>query len=111
MGDAKLAGACGIYCGSCEFLGGSCAGCGHIEGKPFWTAEMELEACPLYDCCVNKKELEHCDLCDELPCGMFNEFHDPTLSPEQAKQSVLERGDALRLRKELGTAKWLESMP
>ena len=35
MDDARLAAACGIYCGGCEHLEVRCTGCGGVEGKPF----------------------------------------------------------------------------
>ena len=108
MDDARLAAACGIYCGGCEHLEVRCTGCGSVEGRPFWTSEMKLEACPLYKCCAIDRGLEHCGMCAELPCAMFLDFHDPTLSPEEAQRSVREREQALRSRREIGTEKWLE---
>jgi len=110
MIDTNLAPACGLYCGNCEFLGDKCKGCGHEEGKPFWTEIMKMDACPLYDCCISKKDMEHCGLCDELPCGTFLSFQDPALSPEEAKQSLLKRQNDLFRRKEIGTERWLEEI-
>ncbi len=109
MSDRNLAAACGLYCGPCQYLGNKCNGCGHEKGNPFWTSHAKVEICPLYDCCVNRKKLEHCGLCPELPCTMFKEFHDPSLSPEEAKKSVLARQSELMRRKVVGTDKWLES--
>ncbi len=106
--DEVLVGPCGIFCGDCEYLGESCAGCGLVEGKPFWTRDVEMAICPLYDCSVRNKRLEHCGLCEELPCELFRGFHDPALSPEEAERSVRERVDALHDRREMGTAAWLE---
>ena len=60
---------------------------------------MNIEVCPLHDCCVNKKHLEHCGLCDELPCETFSAFHDPALSPEEAKEAVVSRRDDLVKRR------------
>jgi hypothetical protein len=110
MVDVKLAAACGLYCGSCEYLEEKCAGCGHIAGKPFWTAEFGVAVCPLFACCVGEKNLEHCGECAELPCKLFLEFHDPALSPEEAEASVRERREQLLKRKEMGTEKWVELM-
>lgn len=110
MADGNLAASCGLYCGSCEYLEDKCSGCGHIAGKPFWTAEFGVEVCPLYACCVNDKRLEHCGECAELPCKLFLEFHDPALSPEEAEASVRERREQLLARKEMGTEKWVELM-
>lgn len=107
MIDNALAPVCGLYCGTCEYLEKQCQGCGKVEGKPFWTTQMKVEVCPLYDCCINKKQLEHCGLCDEPPCKTFTDIYDPSLSPEEAKKSVLARQNELAKRKEIGTEKWL----
>jgi hypothetical protein len=103
MGDENLASVCGLYCGSCEYYKKTCEGCGNVKGKPFWTILMKVETCPLYDCCINKKQLEHCGLCDDLPCETFTNFHDPSLSQEEAKQAVLNRQNELIKRKEIST--------
>ena len=108
MTDKNLAPVCGLYCGGCEYYKKTCVGCGNVKGKPFWTTLMKVETCPLYDCCINKKQLEHCGLCEELPCETFNKFHDPSLSPEEAKQAVLKRQNELIKRKEISTENWLE---
>ena len=108
MEDVNLAPVCGIYCGACEYLNERCRGCGHEKGKPFWTSQVKLDVCPLYDCCVNRKHLEHCGLCNELPCDTFNQFHDPALSAEEARQSIIDRWNDLLRRKEIGTQRWLE---
>ena len=51
MSDSNLAPVCGLYCGTCTFLGSQCRGCGHVEGRPFWTSQMKIALCPLYDFC------------------------------------------------------------
>ena len=108
MPDNNLAPVCGIYCGTCEYLGEQCQGCGAVEGKPFWTAQVNLAVCPLYDCCISRKQLEHCGLCGEFPCNTFLELRDPSLSEEEAERALLERQNDLLRRKEVGTQKWLE---
>ncbi len=107
MLDKNLAPPCGLFCGTCEHLNDNCKGCGHQKGKPFWVSLMAISTCPLYDCCVNKKGLEHCGLCNELPCQLFNSFHDPALNPEEAKKSVISRQKELLERKKIGTKQWL----
>ena len=106
--DKNLAPVCGLYCGTCEYFNNQCQGCGNVEGKPFWTVQMEVEACPLYDCCVNQKQLEHCGLCNEFPCKTFTDLRDPSLSDEKAKQALHARENELLKRKKIGTEKWLE---
>ena len=105
--EPTLAASCGIYCGGCEILDKDCTGCGQVHGKPFWTEKFDMEVCLLYDCCVNKKQLEHCGLCDELPCDTFLKFYDPALTEEEAEQSVRDRVFELLKRKENGTQDWL----
>ena len=69
---------------------------------------MNVEACPLYNCCVNTKQLEHCGLCNELPCKTFLELRDPALSDEEAQNALIARQNELRKRKEVGTEQWLK---
>ena len=103
-----LTAACGVYCGNCEHLVNKCQGCGNVQGKPFWTTQFGVEICPLYGCCVNRKQLEHCGLCDEFPCELFNSLRDPSLSDEEAEKVLQERQKNLSLRKEIGTEAWLK---
>jgi len=103
-----LAAACGLYCGDCEYLEGTCQGCSQVKGRPFWTEQFDMEVCPLYGCCVNQKALEHCGLCDDFPCDLFTSLRDPALSDEEAEQSLQKRQKDLRLRKEIGTEAWLK---
>ena len=109
MPDSNFAAVCGLYCGDCTFLGNQCRGCGYVEGRPFWTSQVRLAVCPLYDCCVNQKQLEHCGLCNEFPCAAFNELRDPSLSDEEAEGALRIRQRELVLRKEIGTESWLKN--
>ena len=103
-----MAAVCGLFCGACEHLGTKCGGCDNKEGKPFWTAMMNVESCPLYNCCVNTKQFEHCGLCSELPCETFLSLGDPNLSDEEAEKAVVARQSDLLKRKEVGTEQWLK---
>jgi hypothetical protein len=78
-----------------------------MQGKPFWTTMFKLDVCPLYDCSVNQRKLEHCGLCSEFPCEIFTSLRDPSLSDEEAEQSLRQREKDLRRRKEIGTEAWL----
>jgi hypothetical protein len=106
--DVNLASVCGLFCGECEHLETKCRGCGNQKGKPFWATLMNVEACPLYSCCVNTKHLEHCGECTEFPCKTFLEMRDPSLSPEEAEKALQARQNELIKRKEIGTQKWLQ---
>jgi hypothetical protein len=108
MLDKNLAPVCGLYCGTCSFYQKQCQGCGNVKGKPFWTSQIKVEICPLYDCSINKNKIEHCGLCSQLPCKTFTSFYDPSLSPEEAKKAVCERQNELIERKNIGTQKWLQ---
>jgi hypothetical protein len=110
MTDKNLAPPCGLLCQSCPFYGKNCPGCGHVEGKPFWTKEYHIPVCPIYNCSVNQKKLEHCGECDELPCEIFLELKDPNVSDEEFQKSLNERQTRLRERKEKGTRAWLRDL-
>ena len=98
MKDEKLEAPCGILCVSCHFLGKNCPGCGYVEGKPFWTEEYHIEVCPIYNCSVNQKKLEHCGMCAELPCEIFLELKDPNVSDDEFQKSLKDRQDNLKKR-------------
>ncbi|MEN8155290.1 MAG: DUF3795 domain-containing protein [Acidobacteriota bacterium] len=110
MSDINYTPPCGLYCGDCEYLGKQCKGCGYVEGKPFWTIHVPTGICPIHDCCRNQKELEHCGLCEELPCKIFLELRDPDISDEDFERSLKTREEALRRRAEIGTNKWLQEI-
>jgi len=109
--EIELAAACGLYCGDCEILGDKCQGCGRVHGKPFWIKLFELEACPVYNCCVNQHHLEHCGLCEEFTCETFTSLRDPSLSDQEFEQSLRDKQQVLMLRKEIGTEAWLTEKP
>ena len=98
--EKDLAAACGLYCGECEYIEKQCHGCANVQGKPFWTAQFGVEVCPLYDCCVAQKRLEHCGLCHDFPCETFNSLRDPSLSDEEAEQALNMRRNNLMGRKD-----------
>jgi len=107
MEDRALAAPCGIYCGACEFLGGQCAGCVAVAGRPFWTEQVPEKVCPIFDCCVDTEGLEHCGLCDTFPCKTFLELRDPSMSDEEAERALADRQAALLRRSQVGTETWL----
>lgn len=106
--SVNYAAACGLYCGDCEFLDDRCAGCNNAKGNPFWIDMDDRDACGLYDCCVNRKNLEHCGFCGDLPCESFLSQRDPALSDEEFEESLKQRQKDLIRRKEAGTAAWLK---
>ena len=110
MSDIKHAPVCGYYCGDCHFLGETCSGCGYVSGRPFWTVEMPGGICPIYECCVNLKQLEHCGVCPDLPCRIIHELRDPDMNDSQFQESIDQRLKNLSRRVETGTEAWLEEM-
>ena len=100
MSDLKQSTICGLFCSDCKFIGNKCEGCNNIKGNPFWTKFMGIDICPMYDCCVNSKKLEHFGLCNEFPCEVFKqmESNDPNISSEEAEQSLEKRITVLNKR-------------
>lgn len=87
---------CGVNCDGCQFeegCGGSCHSC---QGKPFYLAEIGVKVCPLYDCPVNQKGYKTCGECSELPCQMFYDWKDPSMTEEAHIQSIHERVKILK---------------
>jgi hypothetical protein len=108
MAEANLAAVCGIYCGGCNYLDGTCKGCSAERGKVFWTKSEEIpwDVCPIWECCGEQKRLEHCGLCSDFPCGTYLDLKDPS-NPEadlHKQQSI----ESLKHRTEVGTKRWLE---
>jgi hypothetical protein len=103
-----LAAPCGIYCGHCHHFGKICKGCDFEVGRPFWADRINADICLIYKCCIFDKKLEHCGLCDELPCELFYKLRDPSLNGKDSEISISARKNDLKLRKRIGTEKWLE---
>ena len=108
MNDVNYAPVCGIFCGDCEYLNKDCRGCGYEEGKAFWTNMMPSKICPLYDCCRNNNNLEHCGLCDDFPCKTFLDLRDPNMSDDEFQKSLALRQKELKRRVDIGTSNWLK---
>ena len=108
MAEINLAAVCGIYCGRCEYLDEMCKGCGAEKGKVFWTKSEEIpwDTCPIWKCCIEERQLEHCGLCSDLPCDTYLELRDP--NDPQADLHKRECIESLKHRAEVGTTGWLE---
>ena len=88
---------CGINCGeyeACQAAG--CSDCNSIQGKPFYIKDFGMETCPLYDCPVNQKGYATCGECSELPCNIYYDWRDPSMSDEEHLNSINERVDRLK---------------
>jgi len=79
-----------------ELVNKPCRGCNAEEGRLFWTKYLGLEICPIYNCCVNVKQFDHCGQCVELPCDIFFSTKDPSMSDEVFNQTMQQRMEVLR---------------
>ena len=82
---------CGVNCRECAIFEISCAGCREISGKVYWAEYIDSDTCPLYDCCVRQKGLEHCGRCEELPCQLFFDTQDPSASDKEHREGIKQR--------------------
>jgi hypothetical protein len=92
---------CAAMCETCnknneEFAEKPCKGCGEEKGKLFWTKYLGLDTCPIYHCCVNKKQLKHCGECAQLPCDIYFNTKDPSMSEEEHQKNIQDRVQALK---------------
>lgn len=53
-------------------------------GKPFWTELFDADVCPVYDCCIRERGLEHCGQCPGLICERFTRYREPAIDDELA---------------------------
>jgi len=90
---------CAVACIECnkheELKNNPCKGCNAMEGKLFWTKFLGLDTCPIY-VCVKEKQLKHCGECAELPCKIYFEMKDPSISDERHQQGIKDRVAVLK---------------
>jgi len=87
---------CGVKCKECP-LAEKCGGtCHDLAGAPFYVKDFGLEVCPIYDCAVNKRGLETCATCDELPCQIYSDWRDPEMTDQAHLDSITERVKTLK---------------
>ena len=90
---------CGQDCRKCSYYQKDCKGCMVTDGVPFWANSIGMEICPIFDCAVNKKEVEHCGNCVKYPCDTYLNLRDPSISEEEWQKSLSERKANLMMRK------------
>ena len=79
---------CGINCDACP-LNEQCGGaCQQTCGKPFYIKAFGVEQCPIYDCSVNKHGYTTCGECTLVPCQLFFDWRDPSMSEEEHKKAI-----------------------
>ncbi|MDR0437048.1 MAG: DUF3795 domain-containing protein [Bacteroidales bacterium] len=91
---------CSIACVECnssheELQKNPCKGCNAEKGQIFWTKFMGLDTCPIYSC-ATEKQLTHCGKCTELPCNIYFEMKDPSISDERHQQGIMDRVEVLK---------------
>lgn len=79
----KIISCCGVVCSECNYFPNDCSGCPKIKGIAFWLQFTGESICATYHCCIEKKGLEHCGQCLELPCNLYYEGNDPTKTVEE----------------------------
>ena len=89
---------CGLDCGDCVHVKEGCRGCNAEKGAPFWCSFASVSVCPVYACCVGERRLEHCGLCDEMPCGRFTQIKDPNTTEEEDRECLKARVAVLKRR-------------
>lgn len=99
MAKKRIETVCGYSCSDCDHHGNECRGCESTQGKPFWTHFVEIDTCPIYDCCINDRMLPHCGKCPDLICERFTRFKDPGLSEDEAQAALRRMEQDLRARK------------
>ena len=81
--------ACGTDCSACPLLGHPCIGCNKACGKVFHMPEGR--PCDIYACCVNKHRFATCASCDQVPCQIWRDTRDPSMTDEQFKENINNR--------------------
>ncbi len=92
----KVISCCGMVCSDCKSFPNECKGCPEIKGIAYWLQYVDADHCPIYDCCINDKRLNHCGECALLPCDKWYQFSDPTMSEEESKLIDSQRIELLK---------------
>ena len=98
-GKKKIETVCGYSCSDCSHLAKECPGCDTTKGKPFWTAFVGIDQCPVYECCTTERKLPHCGKCPDLVCERYRRYKNPEMTDEEATAALAESEKILRSRK------------
>ncbi|MCJ7544987.1 MAG: DUF3795 domain-containing protein [Phycisphaerae bacterium] len=71
MDMMKLA-PCGLDCNACKLRPKECDGC-HATSDHVWCGD-----CAIRLCCISRKKMDNCSVCDEFPCQAVLEFEADT---------------------------------
>jgi hypothetical protein len=90
---------CSVACVECnkaeELKDNPCHGCNSAKGKIYWVKFIDQEVCPIYKC-VEDKKLEHCGKCEALPCDIWKNLKDPSMSDEAHLEGLKQRVELLK---------------
>lgn len=84
---------CGTECSVCSYYGSMCRGCNESAGKVFHAPEGQ--ACPIYACSIDQKKRAGCGGCKELPCEIWRNTKDPSMSEEEFENNIRQRVERL----------------
>ena len=85
---------CGTDCSKCGCFGNVCKGCSASLGKVFHAPDGQ--ACPIYECVVNQKDMKGCGECGHIPCDIWRKTKDPAFTEEEFERNIQERVDRLK---------------
>ncbi|MBR3105927.1 MAG: MmcQ/YjbR family DNA-binding protein [Clostridia bacterium] len=80
---------CGTDCAACPFHGKECPGCNESGGKVFHAPKDK--PCPVYACCTNRHRYVTCASCTDVPCQLWRDTRDPSMSDEEFEKSIADR--------------------
>lgn len=87
---------CGVKCDECKEYNRTCQGCRAIAGEVFWAQYVNQTICPIYDCCINQKRHADCGKCEKLPCQIYYDTQDPSITLEEHEAGINLRVSLLR---------------
>ncbi len=80
---------CGSECKTCGCYQTLCSGCSESSGKVFHAPPGK--ACPIHACCVRQHKYAFCSACEQIPCSVWLETKDPSLSEKAFQAAIAER--------------------
>lgn len=82
---------CGWVCDGCDDYQKNCKGCNSAYGAAPWCKDAGMESCPIYNCCVLEHDFPDCSVCEKLPCELFLNLKDPSVSDEEHRKTLESR--------------------
>ena len=92
-GAVNIISCCGTDCSKCGCYGNMCKGCNASLGEVFHAPKGQ--ACPIYECSINRRKLKGCGACSNIPCDIWRKTKDPSFSDEEFERNIRERIERL----------------